>query len=178
MVETYRGYINIGGEITREQLRTLKEKFLDELSTEMNVQMNIPENPVFETSDLPGCSGGRSMITDEEGGHLWITNPNANHGSFPSLERWLEQNDIPYTRNSDGYYEFDPQTKKFRPGYEVVEGTIQQDPEATGGDMDFSASRILSMIKRAENLEDLRRTVRKKAGKDLPSLPEFTVTNE
>ncbi len=49
------------------------------------------------------------------GGALRLCSDEVAWGAFQDLEDWLRENNIPYTRKSDGKYEHDPEVVEFRP---------------------------------------------------------------
>jgi len=47
---------------------------------------------------------------------LWFCDDEASYGEFDILESFLREHEIPFTRRSEGRYEYDPETVHFRPG--------------------------------------------------------------
>ena len=51
---------------------------------------------------------------------LWLYDDQARWGEFAELEAFLREHDIPFTRQCDGAYEYDPEVVEFRPGSDPV----------------------------------------------------------
>ena len=51
---------------------------------------------------------------------LWLCDEEAGGGVFEELEAFLRENEIAYTRQSTGHYEFDPEAVHFRPGHPLA----------------------------------------------------------
>jgi hypothetical protein len=51
---------------------------------------------------------------------LWFCDDQASCGEFDILESFLREHEIPFTRRSEGRYEYDPETVHFRPGYGLI----------------------------------------------------------
>jgi hypothetical protein len=47
---------------------------------------------------------------------LWFCDEEASCGEFDVLESFLQTHDVPFTRRTDGRYEYDPVKVEFRPG--------------------------------------------------------------
>jgi hypothetical protein len=71
--------------------------------------------PFFEPHTAEDLLGA---CTEDPGGVrvLRLRDDEALWGEFESLERFLREHDIAYTRQSDGRYEFDAERAEFRPG--------------------------------------------------------------
>jgi len=52
---------------------------------------------------------------------LWFCDDEASCGEFDLLESFLQAHDVPFTRRTDGRYEYDPVKVEFRPGTEQVD---------------------------------------------------------
>jgi hypothetical protein len=68
---------------------------------------------------------------------LWLCDHEAHWGEFPSLETFLQQHRIPFTRLSEGGGDFDPETVEFRRGYPPTSQVIN-----TGGKPVIEAGRL------------------------------------
>lgn len=47
---------------------------------------------------------------------LWLCDDEASWGEFDGLEKFLEEHHVPFTRQSEGRYEYEPERVEFRPG--------------------------------------------------------------
>ncbi len=86
-------------------------------------------------------------------------------GEFQDLEFWLQSNDIPYTRKSDGKYEHNPMVVEFRPeeGLHEMVANKSLEPVAT-------ASSLEPVRDKLETAMDLLRRAAKahEEGQDMP----------
>lgn len=91
-----------------------------------------PFRPETAEDLLDACKPQQSGAT-----LLWLCDDQAHWGQFPSLERFLEEHEIPYSRLSSGRDEYDPQRVEFRPTI----GRVELDTNS-GGQPVVLASRL------------------------------------
>ena len=48
---------------------------------------------------------------------LWLCDDRASWGKFENLERFLREHQIPFTRRTEGRYEYDPEMVEYRPAF-------------------------------------------------------------
>jgi hypothetical protein len=88
------GEIHIGGRLYRKDL----EEFL-ELACEANRDDKVTEEWLLN------CHG-----------EVVFRDPEASYGEFEDLEIWCRHHDLTYRRESEGKYEYDPETVYWTPG--------------------------------------------------------------
>jgi hypothetical protein len=137
--------------------------------------------PIFE----PGSGDDLMAVRRERDGTLllWLCDNEARWGEFDSLELFLREHNIPFTRKSDGGYEYDPEMIEFRPGREaeqvltdkwgelVVAVSLLNELKA-GLDAIESAPTRTEMI---EQIQAVRRLVEKRLPPMLPPLETFEI---
>ncbi len=108
MADRMAAEILIGGEILSSQVEDLCGHIRDEgLSLQYG---GAPFVPLIATDLLRAVDDG-----DGPDGVLRLCATEVAGGAFQDLEDWLREHDIPYTRKSDGIYEYDPEVAEFRP---------------------------------------------------------------
>jgi hypothetical protein len=108
----------------------------------------------------------------------------ANYGEFPSLEAFLQQRGLPYTRLSEPKYEFDGELVDFRPGHKAsrVRTDAAGNPIVGIGDV-LKASSLLDKTRKVletgkkpgRAFDDARRILRRALPRKLPPLAPFEI---
>lgn len=173
MVDTYQGIIEIGGVFTREELSGLRKQLLKQLESQTNLTVTLPVNPAISAECFPD-----STVAVSEQGTLKILDANAPFGTFPKLEKYLENHEHPFDRYSAEHKKNNAEVKKYRPGMDVFESTIVTDSGAASGEPILRVNTLLSYIDEAEDLAELRRRIRKEAGQLIPDLPPLGIRTE
>jgi len=107
----------------------------EHLSAEIWIGGNIPESLVPELCAAITAEGvalewgegsfapktvqdlNTSLRENDQGERLlWLCDEQASWGSFESLERFLREHGVAYSRRSEGRYEYDPELVEYRPG--------------------------------------------------------------
>jgi hypothetical protein len=103
----------IGGKIAASLVPALCDAIVDEgVSLEWGDARFCPTS----AGDLVDA-----LDQDADGGPLlWLCDDEASCGEFDVLEKFLEEHGIPFTRQSDGRYEYEPERIEFRSGMEKV----------------------------------------------------------
>ena len=127
-------------------------------------------------------------LEDQGGGVrlLVLYNEEASWGEFADLEQFLRDNEIPYTRHSDGKYEYDPCIVEYRPGRDLVELAANKSLEPVV--LVSDAQKILGQLDEAAKHDHHRRTgaaeaalmkarrmLRKLLPPELPPLESFEI---
>jgi len=118
---------------------------------------------------------------------LRLCDDKARWGVFDSLEPFLREHGIPYTRISEGIDEFDPETIEFRPGMEepvLIWTSVEGLPTVLAFDLapvDASLTAALERIEKgsaapaAESVREAQRQLRKQLPPELPPLEPFEI---
>lgn len=103
----------------------------DRLCAEIRIGGNIPSSLVGELCRVirdegVGLEWGENGFSPEnandltkaldDGGMLCLKDAEASWGEFAELERFCVKHGIAFERETEGKYEFDPETSSFRPG--------------------------------------------------------------
>jgi len=118
MADRMSAEITIGGPVPRE----LVEQLCGEIQA-AGVRLDY-DGPYYEphtAEDLLAACG--------EDGLLFMADHEVAYGEFTQLEDSLKQNNIGFTRRSEGKYEYDPLVYEFRPGRNSVEILTNNDFE-------------------------------------------------
>lgn len=59
---------------------------------------------------------GEELLASLRDGRLWLCDDQASYGEFPELEGACQSLGLPYTRHSEGKYEYDAEVVEWRPG--------------------------------------------------------------
>jgi hypothetical protein len=169
----------IGGKIAVSLVPGLCAEITDEgVSLEWGATRVDPSGPDDLTAAIKADNQGVRL--------LWFCDEEASCGEFDVLESFLQAHDIPFTRRTDGRYEYDPVKVEFRPGTEQVDLAIDRSGETV-----VPASPLIAVeailtkaLQLAQSGEAKRamtavRTARKKLRQVLPppvpSLPPFEI---
>lgn len=107
MSDRFWAKISIGGEVPASLLEELYDNIISEIN-DYNIEKKTP-NQSYKIWFKKHITGGVLEFSDGE----------ARYGQFEDLEAFLEQNNIPYLRESDAYGEYAPEIRAFN-GKEVV----------------------------------------------------------
>ncbi len=100
--------IHIGGRIAKRIVPDLCANIENQhVATEWG---DAPFKPTTERDLLGACTDGV----------LWLCDTEARWGEFADLEEFLRENDIAYTRQTAGRYEYNPEIVEYRPGSDPV----------------------------------------------------------
>jgi hypothetical protein len=128
-----------------------------------------------------------ALDQDAEGGPLlWLCDDEASCGEFDVLETFLDEHGIPFTRQTDGRYEYEPERVEFRPGSEKVRLALDRSGEAIVPaalliDLEAVLTKVLQLaqsghFKRATNsLEAAMKKLRRNLPPSVPPLEPFEI---
>ena len=137
MGDYYWGQMNIGGRVTARQFHEMQKL---EDSLQGVDPLDLPE-------EAAGGYGEKPMLYK---GVLYFGDPQASYGQFEELEEYLIEQGIPFDRNSDGYFEYPPESRSSRPGV----GAVRADSVEQGGIVS-DTKQMLDYIKRGLSVEDI-----------------------
>ena len=121
MADRMAAEIHIGGKIPRSLVPELCRQIVSAgVGLEHGCQNFRPQG----ADDLRDA-----CANEDEGQVLILYDDEARCGEFESLERFLREHQIAYTRRSEGRYEYSPQTVEFRPPDQLVEYPCSADFE-------------------------------------------------
>ena len=177
----------------------------DHISAEIWIGGNIPEGivPAFctaitddgvalewgESSFPPKTAGDLKTSLRENDKHvrlLWLCDDQASWGQFENLERFLREHQIPFTRRTEGRYEYDPEIVEYRPVYGAITLAANHagQPTVVAADLEPVEHLLDAAIKLAEtdsgaNIVSLMQTaltlLREQLPRPLPPLEPFSI---
>jgi len=117
---------------------------------------------------------------------LWLCDDQARWGEIAALEAFLQKHNVPFTRQTDGKYEYDPEVLEFRPGREPTSSTTNKSgepviPISTLTELAKGLDAALSTATRAEmarQIWDARRFLESCLPPALPALESFEVITQ
>jgi hypothetical protein len=177
----------------------------DRISAEIWIGGNIPEAIVpdlcaaitdegvalewAESSFQPKTVGDLRTSLRENDKHvrlLWLCDDQASWGQFENLERFLREHQIPFTRRTEGRYEYDPEIVEYRPVYGAITLAANHagQPTVVAADLEPVEHLLDVAIKLAEtdsgaNIVSLMQTalklLREQLPRPLPPLEPFSI---
>jgi hypothetical protein len=143
MSDRSTGEIWIGGKIKRELVPDLCEAIR---AQPMHLEwMGAQFEPTTESQLLEAIDDLCGIKA------LRLCNTDANGGEFSELERFLQMNDLPYTRHSGGCRYYDGRKVFYRPGRELVEVMTNVDGDSVIGRVE-KVERAWYLLKEAQYL--------------------------
>lgn len=117
---------------------------------------------------------------------LWLCDDRASWGQFESLEQFLREHGLAYSRRSEGRYEYDPELVEYRPGRgEVSLATnVAGDPVVLAKDLTPVAHLLDAAIELGERdagprllslVETAQKLLREQLTPDVPLLEPFSI---
>lgn len=108
MSDRMSAYISIGGRLARSRVPELLKAI-----TAAGVSLEWGDS--FFTP-----ASAKELLAFLHDGRLWLCDEQALYGEFPNIEALCRRLRLPYTRYSEGKYEYDPEVVDWRPGMAEV----------------------------------------------------------
>lgn len=141
--------------------------------------IQIPQKFINESEDLRNAIARESFSDDqyfEDGGIIQYGAAKALNGEFEDLEKYLQENKIPFDRSSEGYYEYDPEYSVYRPAAEGFDEIEKVFYNANDGSMVVDMARIKKILGESKSDEEIAAKVRDLVQEYEPiSLEEYVV---
>ena len=131
MADYYRGYIQIGGNLTRDQLGQLISA-INETNSDLEFFVNCDVDSLRTREDVDLLA---EAIKCGDVTHIEVQGDDLRWGSFESAEGYCVENGLPFIRTSESYFD-NPACKR------VFDGVNSSEDE---GDSTISVSDILEM---------------------------------
>ena len=129
MSDRYCAEISIGGKVPKSKIAGLISAInSQECRTGWGgspVDLGDPEEELdYAIGKLKELIWDEDKHTGDKKGLLWLCDPEARWGELDEIRGYCDENDIGYHHFSEGYGEYDPEVKEFRPGWDEFDSYI------------------------------------------------------